>query len=65
MQRKEAAYQRRIEETEAHKKREEERELQKREKKDIIMSIKADIEPLIIEANEIGVNMGKDIVFEL
>lgn len=29
------------------------------------MSIKADIEPLIIEANEIAANMGKDIVFEL
>lgn len=29
------------------------------------MSIKADLEPLIIEANEIAASIGHDIVFEL
>lgn len=65
MQRKEAAFQKLIEEQEALQHKEAQKEIAKREKKDIIMSIKADIEPQIIEANEIADNMNKNIKFEL
>lgn len=65
MERKEASFQKRIEEQKALAEREEKREQQNREKKDIIMSIKQDIEPLIIEANEIANSMNHNVMFEL
>lgn len=65
MERKEASFRKTLEEQRVLKEREEKREQQNREKKDIIMSIKAEIEPLIIEANEIASSIGQDITFEL
>lgn len=65
MERKEASFKKQLEEQRIFKEREEKREQQNREKKDIIMSIKAEIEPLIIEANEIASSIGQDITFEL
>lgn len=45
--------------------REQLKEKQNSEKRDIIMQIKAEIEPLIIEANEIAASCGHDTHFEL
>lgn len=46
-------------------KRNEQLEQEKKDKKEIIMQIKNEIEPLIIEANEIAENIGKNMKFEL
>lgn len=54
MQRKEASYQKRIEEQEAIQQKERQQEQDKKQKKALILQIKADIEPQIIEANEIA-----------
>ena len=65
MERKEAAAQKKLEEMQELQKRNQQNEQEKAAKKDLIMQIKADIEPLIIEANEIAENIGKNIKFEL
>lgn len=65
MEKKEAAAQKKLEEMQELQRRNQQNEQEKAAKKDLIMSIKAEIEPLIIEANEIAENIGKNIKFEL
>jgi hypothetical protein len=63
MERKEAAFKRQLEEQKALAEREEKHALQNIQKREILKSIKAEIEPLVIEANEIAASCGFDITF--